>query len=634
MPAEIWLTDGLAYKFVLYTSTDTLIGSWDNIIGINSNFVNFVTSEEVQTATAGQTVFTLTTMQYQPGLNNLVVYVDGVNQVEGGTYSYVETSSTVVTFTAGLHLGAIVKFVSAETLTTVGSNANVIAYDPAGAGAVTTTVQAKLRETVSVKDFGAVGDGVTDDTVAIQAALDASKNVYFPIPAVSYRVSTIDIPAGRVLQTESIDVKIKQIAGQPSTTSVLNVIGSDVTIGDMTIEGNIATDTLEFHHAINIYTGYANASLSNITIGNIKTIDIRGDGVLIGQVIADGLVSNVRVASVDGNNVLRNVVAIVGGSDIDIGQVTGSAVGLMHVDVEPDGSYTGGCTNVHVGQVKGRHIGVSSNTPTNDIASENIRFDEVWLDPAFATQSTPAYTPGASIAKYGVVMRNVNNAYIGSLKVNGFDSAAIWAFSGGVGIKSLIVGQAILTDCAKNDSLYDAYVVCENVTFGYLEATTESTTASPRIIYTSNNSRILSGNIALTDDGSVVRSSDNCTVENCNISATGATNTFLLLSANNAILRNCTVSDMSYLAGFLNGLTVDSCTATLATAIFSTVTKAVYIRSTIQGQYYAYATGDRTYTEAIAFGAQFLWVDSSGRLRIKSSAPTSDTDGTVVGTQT
>jgi hypothetical protein len=29
-----------------------------------------------------------------------------------------------------------------------------------------------------------------------------------------------------------------------------------------------------------------------------------------------------------------------------------------------------------------------------------------------------------------------------------------------------------------------------------------------------------------------------------------------------------------------------------------------------------------------------LWVDSTGRLRIKTSAPTSDTDGTVVGTQT
>jgi hypothetical protein len=232
VPSEIWLTDGLAYKFVLYTSIDALIGSWDNIVGINSNFVNFVTSEEVQTATAGQTVFTLTTMQYQPGLNNLVVYVDGVNQVEGGTYSFVETSSTVVTFTAGLHLGAIVKFVSAETLTTVGNNAALVAYEPAGAGAVTTTVQAKLRETVSVKDFGAVGDGVTDDQSAIQAAIDSlpstggklifphtTANVYATTQELIINKAGVELSGDTASNIDS--VSIKYIGALDATKSVI-----------------------------------------------------------------------------------------------------------------------------------------------------------------------------------------------------------------------------------------------------------------------------------------------------------------------------------------------------------------------------------------------------------------------------
>lgn len=46
------------------------------------------------------------------------------------------------------------------------------------------------------------------------------------------------------------------------------------------------------------------------------------------------------------------------------------------------------------------------------------------------------------------------------------------------------------------------------------------------------------------------------------------------------------------------------------------------------------AGGSSGWQNPVRFGPYSLWVDSAGKLRIKSSAPTSDGDGTVVGTQT
>jgi hypothetical protein len=48
------------------------------------------------------------------------------------------------------------------------------------AGAVNRTINLKLAETVSVKDFGAVGDGTTDDTTAFSSALATGKSIYLP----------------------------------------------------------------------------------------------------------------------------------------------------------------------------------------------------------------------------------------------------------------------------------------------------------------------------------------------------------------------------------------------------------------------------------------------------------------------
>jgi parallel beta-helix repeat protein len=48
-----------------------------------------------------------------------------------------------------------------------------VSYDPPFTGSVVTNVEAKLAQTISVLDFGAVSDGVTDSTAFFQAALDA-----------------------------------------------------------------------------------------------------------------------------------------------------------------------------------------------------------------------------------------------------------------------------------------------------------------------------------------------------------------------------------------------------------------------------------------------------------------------------
>lgn len=86
-----------------------------------------------------------------------------------------------------------------ETSLAASSGSSLVGFMPAGTSAVATTTQAKLRQIVSAIDFGAVGNGATDDTAAIQAALNyaASLGGSLYIPTGAYKLtSTLTVSFG------------------------------------------------------------------------------------------------------------------------------------------------------------------------------------------------------------------------------------------------------------------------------------------------------------------------------------------------------------------------------------------------------------------------------------------------------
>lgn len=83
---EIWLVFA-AYKFAIYTSTDVLIATYDNIVGIGAD----VKIAQNFTGTGSQTIFTLTTA---PGSENSTeVYINGVYQ-QKNTYTVIGSTLT------------------------------------------------------------------------------------------------------------------------------------------------------------------------------------------------------------------------------------------------------------------------------------------------------------------------------------------------------------------------------------------------------------------------------------------------------------------------------------------------------------------------------------------------------------
>jgi hypothetical protein len=205
----------------------------------------------------------------------------GQAQITGLTASLAAKALGATTMTAGTGLTGggdlsanrsfAVAYGTTSTTATIGNDAR-LSFIAAGAGATTRTLQNKLRDTVSVKDFGAVGDGVADDTAAIQAAITTGLNVF--IPAGDYKItSTINaIPAS------STNAPKRTIYGVGENS---NIVATSITGAAIAAVGTTQTPIgIAFGNELRAFriSGTATTALyvKNYTDGIINNITLRG----------------------------------------------------------------------------------------------------------------------------------------------------------------------------------------------------------------------------------------------------------------------------------------------------------------------------------------------------------------------
>ena len=167
---------------------------WQPGSTVSVNSANDVAAQSFQ-AILNQTVFTLTNFNYVPGTGSLLVFVNGAVQRPG--IDFFETSSTTFTLTDASYATDVVLAIGFNYIEAVASSSDAANtnYTPPFSGAVSTTVKNKLAQTVSIKDFGAIGDGTTDDSSAFTALVTycAATGATGWIPAGTYSISPSSI---------------------------------------------------------------------------------------------------------------------------------------------------------------------------------------------------------------------------------------------------------------------------------------------------------------------------------------------------------------------------------------------------------------------------------------------------------
>jgi len=147
----------------------------------------------------------------------------------------------------------------------IGTASSFKGFTQAGTGAIARGWQSKVRESVSVKDFGAVGNGSTNDSAAFTAALTASSAVF--VPPGSYNIGNVVMPANHLLFGCGEGITI--LVALSACVSVVK-LGAGCILRDMAINGgNNAQHCVEiagdYCRAENVHAQFAQHGFYNVS---------------------------------------------------------------------------------------------------------------------------------------------------------------------------------------------------------------------------------------------------------------------------------------------------------------------------------------------------------------------------------
>jgi len=185
---------------------------------------------------------------------------------------------------------------------TYGTVTGGVYYPPLMGTNVLRPVADKLLDTVSVKDFGAKGDGTTDDTAAIQTALTSGLG-RLSVPDGTYKItSTLDLPTFTANMILEFSAGAKFIAGANNIIFFRSLVSCYLMqILDANLDGNGHTGVTGF----DLISFRAKAALIN------PNMTAMANGIILRQLCWDLIIDNPRTTSVtfplimkDGSNVV------------------------------------------------------------------------------------------------------------------------------------------------------------------------------------------------------------------------------------------------------------------------------------------------------------------------------------------